>query len=126
MSTFEEPDTLAVFDRSYGDSKQELRLERGEYNGRPTYALRLYWQTPDGQWRWSAAKPSQSGKCWQSMSLKAKELRALGEALIAEASGAGAHPTQRRSRQTPPREQRELDRFDANAKVPAGDDDIPF
>lgn len=86
---FEEPETLATFDRTWKDKHEELRLERGEYQGKPTYTLRLYWQTPDGQWRWSAAKPTQSGKCWASLSLKGRELLDLGEALIAEAKASG-------------------------------------
>ncbi len=80
---FEEPTVLATFDRSFGDKKERLQLERGEYNGKPTHTLRLYWQTPDGAWRWCSQKPTQSGKCWERLNLKSKELRALGEALIA-------------------------------------------
>lgn len=85
---FSEPEVIATFDRSWGDKKEELRLERGEYQGKPTFSLRLYWQTPDGAWRWAAQKPTQSGKCWERLNLKGKELRALGEALVAASQGA--------------------------------------
>jgi hypothetical protein len=118
---FEEPQTLATFDRTWQDKHEELRLERGEYQGRPTYSLRLYWQTPEGQWRWSAAKPTQAGKTWQVLNLKAKELRALGEALIAAAGDIGDQGGQQRSRtldgtpRRPPnaKEQASMDKFDA-------------
>ena len=85
---FEEADILAKFDRSFGDKKEELRLERGDYQGKPTYTLRLYWQTPDGAWRWSSQKPTQSGKCWERLNLKSKELKAIGETLIRAANNA--------------------------------------
>lgn len=85
---FAEPEVIATFDRSWGDKKEELRLERGEYQGKPTFSLRLYWQTPEGQWRWAAQKPTTSGKCWERLNLKGKELRQLGEALIAASQGA--------------------------------------
>jgi hypothetical protein len=112
MSQFEEPTVLAALDRSFGDRKEELRLEQGEYQGKPTYTLRLCWQGQDGRWRWSQAKPSQSsGKCWQQLNVRAGELEALGNALIAAARSGGstAKPI----------------RADKGA-VFAGDDDIPF
>lgn len=83
---FAEPNVIATFDRSWGDKKEELRLEQGEYQGKTTFSLRLYWQTPDGQWRWAAQKPTTSGKCWERLNLKSKELRQLGEALITASS----------------------------------------
>jgi hypothetical protein len=86
---FQEPDVIATFDRSYGDKKEELRLEKGEFNGNPTFTLRLHWQAGDGTWRWAAQKPTQSGKCWERLNLKAKELKALGEALIAASKQSG-------------------------------------
>ena len=109
---FEDTQVIATFDRSWGDRKEQLQLERGEYNGKPTFALRVLWKTPDGQWRWSPKKPTANGKTWESLNLKARELRALGEALIAASSDA---PTERSgpSRTEPTRA----------AHV---DDDIPF
>ncbi len=94
---FEEPTVIATFDRSFGDKKERLQLERGEYNGKPTFTLRLYWQTPDGAWRWSSQKPTQSGKCWERLNLRAKELRAVGEALIAASEDVPADKPQGRS-----------------------------
>jgi hypothetical protein len=112
MSQFEEPTILAALDRSFGDRKEELRLEQGEYQGKPTYTLRLCWQGQDQKWRWSAAKPSAtSGKCWQQLNVRAGELEALGKALIAAARGGSKAASPIRS--------------DKGA-VFAGDDDIPF
>ena len=85
--SFEQPTVIATFDRSYGDKKEELRLEQGEFQGKPTFSLRLYWQTPDGAWRWAAQKPTQSGKCWERLNLKGRELKELGEALIRASQG---------------------------------------
>lgn len=82
---FVEPDVIWRSDRSYQDKGEEVRLERGEYQGRSTYKLRLMWKTPDGQWRWSQARETSSGKTWADFGLKQKELQALGELLIAEA-----------------------------------------
>jgi len=79
---FEEATVLAKFDRSFGDKKEELRFEQGTYQDKPTYTLRLYWQGGDGIWRWASQKPTQSGKSWERLNLKVKELKALGEALI--------------------------------------------
>lgn len=130
MSNYVEPETIATFNRSWKDRKEELRLERGEYNGRPTYTLRVYWQTDDGSWRWSSQKPTQSGKCWERLGLKAKELRELGEALIAEANSHGDRATSAprgpQSRNSSPRNQAELDRFDNEHTPFQGDSRIPF
>jgi hypothetical protein len=116
MSNYEEPNVLCRLDRSFGEKKEELRLEQGEYEGKPTYALRVCWQGHDDKWRWAQQKPSQnSGKCWQQMHLKAGELQKLGEALIAAARG-GTKP-----RSSPPRPVRPV-----GEPVFAGDDDIPF
>ena len=115
MGQFEEPTVLATFDRSWGDKKEEMRLERGSYNGKPTYALRLYWQGGDGSWRWASQKPTASGKCWERLNLKARELRELGAALLAAADGdTSDSPPPRRSRRSEP------------AHFEAGDDDVPF
>lgn len=95
---WEEPEVLVTLDRSFGDKHEQLRLERGQYQGRPTFTLRVYWQTPEGQWRWSAAKPSANGKTWASLSLKARELRELGEALIKAAESAGTERSEPRQR----------------------------
>lgn len=121
MAQFEEPEVLAAFDRSFGDKGEELRLERGEYQGKPTFTLRVYWKTPDGAWRWSAQQPTQSGKCWKFMSLKGRELQKLGEALIAASRGEAAPANDNRRPASPQRRRaandvpREID-----------DDDIPF
>lgn len=117
LMAFEESEVLARFDRSYADKKAEMRLERGEYKGIPTFTLRLYWQLPDGSWRWSAQTPTQSGKCWERFNLKGKELAALGQALIDASSGLG---TKKRSLPAP---------FHEPAPAfsePMLDDDIPF
>lgn len=115
MGQFEEPTTLAKFDRSWGDKKEELRLERGEFQGKPTYSLRLYWQGQDGSWRWASQKPTASGKSWERINLKARELRELGAALLAAADGTPSESeAPRRSRRSEP----------AHAEV--ADDDIPF
>lgn len=86
MSNFQQPDIIWIADRSYKDSKQRIQLERGEYQGQATYALRLMWKTPDGQWRWNQAKPASSGKTWASLNLKSRELASLGKLLLAEAA----------------------------------------
>lgn len=104
--TWREPTILATLDRSYGDKKERLQLEQGEYQGKKTFALRVAWLTPDGQWRWSAKKPTSTGKYWDVLNLKERELRELGEALIAAAEGKSAAPKA--------------------AAEPVGEDDIPF
>lgn len=112
---FAEPEVIATFDRSWGDKKEELRLERGEFQGKPTYALRLYWQTGDGQWRWAAQKPTQSGKCWERLNLKSRELRELGEALVRASQGANDNAEIRGSK-----------RGGFPLASVGNDDDIPF
>lgn len=114
MGQFAEPEVLATFDRTWGEKKEELRLERGEYQGNPTYSLRLYWQTPDGAWRWAAQKPTQSGKCWERMNLKGRELEKLGEALLRASKNVVDTPPARRE---PPARRAPGER---------DDDDIPF
>lgn len=111
---FAEPEVIATFDRSWNDKKEELRLERGEYQGKPTFALRLYWQTPDGAWRWAAQKPTTSGKCWERLNLKQKELRDLGNALLHAAGASNDNSRPRPSR--------------GSGHLPAdvNEDDIPF
>lgn len=94
--SFTEPEVLASFDRSWGDKKEELRLERGEYQGKPTFALRVSWQAGDGVWRWAQSKPNQNGKCWQSLNLKARELEELGRALIEAAHSKPSAPPRAR------------------------------
>ncbi len=115
---FTEPEIIASFDRSYGDKKEELRLERGDYQGKPTFCLRLYWQAGDGAWRWASQKPTQSGKCWERMNLKARELKAIGEALI---QASAAMPTQTQERREPAPERRKQTNFSEPET-----DDIPF
>jgi hypothetical protein len=118
MSTFEEPTVIATFDRSFGERREQLRLERSEFNGWPVFMLRVLWQSEDGTWRWSQAKPSQSGKCWQAFSLKARELRELGEALIAASEGVLG---ERGGQQRPPRGLTE-----PRSGARENRDDIPF
>lgn len=112
---FAENEVIATFDRSWGDKREELRLERGEYQGKPTFSLRLYWQTPDGAWRWAAQKPTQSGKCWERLNLKQKELRDLGNALLHAAGAANDNSSRPRG-------------ASRGGFIPAevSDDDIPF
>lgn len=116
---FEEPEVLATLDRSYGDKKEVLRLERGMYQDKPTFTLRLHWQAPDGKWRWSSQKPTQSGKCWERLNIKQRELRELGEALIAAADDSGSSMPKPRAAPMPRSagDHRVLD---------VEDDDIPF
>lgn len=85
MTGFVEPDCIWRSDRSWQQKGEELRLERGEYQGKSTYKLRLYWRTDDGSWRWSQARATQSGKTWAEFGIKARELESLGTALLAEA-----------------------------------------
>jgi hypothetical protein len=115
---FEDPEIIARFDRSYGDKKEELRLERGMYQDKPTYTLRLYWQTPDGSWRWSSQKPTTSGKCWERLNLKARELRDVGAALMLAADDMARAPAPR----SPPQPQKREPVFMAETR----DDDLPF
>lgn len=136
---FTEPDIIFRADRSYQESEEELRLERSEWQGKDVYRLRVVWKTPDGQWRWSQARPSSTNRYWQEFNLKARELRALGELLIAEADGqqqaldpsepiAAGAPKASGSRRPPPgldgqprraaspREQREQQRHDGEVQ----------
>jgi hypothetical protein len=129
MSQFEEPEVLATFDRSFGDRRERLQLERGSYQGRATFSLRVCWETPEGQWRWSAAKPSASGKCFQSLNLKQRELCELGQALIKAAEETGSAPAQPRQRvKDTSARQRERAKFDRQKTVHGAEDDadIPF
>ena len=82
MPEFEQPEILAEFDRSYGDRHEKLVLERGQYQGRPTFTIRMLWRAPDGVWRWSAPKPTSTGRVWAAIGVKARELKALGLALV--------------------------------------------
>lgn len=128
---YEEPEILIRLNRTYKDKAEALQLERGSFQGRSTFTLRQVWQPPgDDGWRWSRAREDSKGRCWASMSVKARELRELGEALIAAAEAEGGPsaaalqppmPSGVARRPPTPREQRELDRFDARHKG-----DIPF
>lgn len=130
MTAFEEPEVLATFDRSFGDKKERLQLERGEFKGRDTFALRVCWLAQDGSWRWSAQKPSESGKVWQKLNLKARELRELGEALIAAAATVSETPaTQRRAMKDTAARKAARDEFDRNHPKydgPGHGPDMPF
>ncbi len=132
MPQCEEPEILAESDRPYGDRRERFVLEKGEWRGKPTYALRLLWQNDAGAWRWSPAKADSKGRCWASLNLKAAELRQLGLALTAEADelerakNEAPRPTGERRRDPTPREQRELDRFDQEHQPIHRDEDIPF
>lgn len=128
---FQENEVLATFDRSWDDRKERLQLERGSYNGKPTFALRVCWQADDNTWRWSQARLNDKGKAFQAMSIKARELRALGEALIQAAADIGkqraGQPRQQRSAKVTPQRQAELNKLDAAGKAPTDfDEDIPF
>jgi hypothetical protein len=100
-------------------SVERLRLERGEWQGKPTHTLRLLVETEAG-WRWSLAKRDTQGRSWAALSLRAGELRALAAALLAAADAADGGqrapslpvPSGVQRRKPSEREQRELDRFD--------------
>ena len=135
---FQEPETLAFFDRCWNGQREQLRLECSEFRGHhPVYTLRLYWQNDAGDWRWQQARPSSSGRYWASLSLKPKELHQLGLALLEEAaelvhreqSGAykaRAAPPPRASRAPTAKEQAELDRFSREHPAAHADPSIPF
>jgi hypothetical protein len=128
---FDEPKVLADFDRSFGERYERLVLEKGEYRGRPTYCLRVLWRNQAGEWRWSAAKPSSTGRTWQALNVRARELRALGQVLMAEADelergGAPAAAPAPRTKRASPREQREIERFEAEHPPFKGGSDVPF
>jgi hypothetical protein len=89
MSEFIEPDIIWRSDRSYGEKRERVQLERGEFNGRPTYKLRALWQSDDGVWRWTRARETSSGKAWTEFGLKQRELESLGALLLAEAKAPG-------------------------------------
>lgn len=137
-SNFQNDEILWTGDRAFGDKKDRVQLEQGEYNGKPTFCLRETWCTPDGEYRWSQVRPDKNGKYWARFQLKAGELRSLGEALIAAANVAdAATPRQRPNgqdgqsrRQASPKEQKEINRYEQATRglPPAdhGEDDIPF
>lgn len=134
MSDFTEPEVLASFDRTVGEHKEQLALEKGEFRGRPTYCLRLRWQNAEGAWRWSQAKASSTGRYFAALTVKARELRELGLALVAEADELEHQRVGRRPVAEPPNlpsrkpsecEQRELDRFDAAHPAIANPRGIP-
>jgi len=79
-----EPEILADFDRSSGGSER-LLLERGEWRGRPVYRLRIVCQNAERQWSSAPAKADSDGQCWAALPIRARELRELGLALVAEA-----------------------------------------
>lgn len=126
MAQFEEPETLAVFDRSWNGLREQLRLELSEYKGNPVYTLRLYWQNDAGEWRWAAARPSSAGRYWASLTLKAKELHLLGTALVAEAAELEHNRASRHSRKPSAKEQAALDEFTREHPPMREDPDIPF
>lgn len=118
---FQEPDVLWTSDRTWKDKAEAVRLERGEYQGKPTYKLRIMWKTPDNQWRWSQARPATSGKTWAEFGLKAKELESLGRLLIAESKS--QQPAIEMAASTP------APAAKSAPKAPSSfpdDDDIPF
>ena len=84
---YEEPTVIWESDRSFGDKKEKLQLELGEYNGRPTFTLRQLFETENG-WRWARAREDRNGRCWAAMNLREKELASLAEALM-KAAGDG-------------------------------------
>jgi hypothetical protein len=67
MADFEEPETLWEADRSFNDKAEMIRLEKGEYNGKSTYALRVLFKNRDGEWRWSQERADGKGRCWASL-----------------------------------------------------------
>ena len=148
MGQFVEDTVLWTAPREFGDKKDCVRLEQGEYKENPTFNLREMWQTPDGEYRWSQVRADKNGKYWSRFGIKAAELRGLGEALIAAAdavqgqerrpgaTNAGGRPgvvAGQRSRTSPPREVAEQQRFDDQTRSrgrvqPRDEDDtdLPF
>lgn len=137
MSNWQEPEVIWRSDRSWKEKGEEVRLERGEYQGHSTYKLRLMWRTDDGSWRWSQARETSSGKTWAEFGLKQRELESLGKLLLAEAKSpqpaidvstplaagpvtSSRMPSGQPRRAPTAREQAELDKFDAECG------DIPF
>lgn len=147
MADFIQDDTIWRTTRSYEGKHDVLELQRGEYQGHPTYTLRELWVTPEGELRWAKTRPSKKGDCWSAMKLKSKELESLGKLLLAEArshqpalerwvhpitpGGASSGPPEARypsgqaKRQPTPREQKQLDSFDERPKFES-DEDSPF
>ncbi len=132
MAAFQEPEVLATFDRSYDDKKDRLQLEKGEFKGRSTFTLRAVWLAQDGRWRWTAQKPSSSGKCWERLNIKGRELFELGEALIQAAKDAGierVEPAPRQQvRDTPGRKaaREKFDRENPTYRGPGHGPGMPF
>jgi hypothetical protein len=137
MAQFEEPDTLAFFDRCWQGQREQLRLECHEYHGHPVYTLRLYWMNEAGDWRWQRARASSSGRYWAALTLKPQELHLLGLALLeeaaelvhraqTEANKGGAEPAPRASRAPSSKEQAELDNLGREHPPMRDDPSIPF
>lgn len=122
MSDFVDNDCIWLSDRSWGERGEQLRLERGTYQGRLTYTLRLFFRTQDGAWRWSQPKPSSSGKVWASLSLKQRELADLGRVLLAEAEQ--EQPALDLSQPASEREPQQRERRTWKAPVPARSGDL--
>jgi hypothetical protein len=87
VTDFKQDEVLWESDRSFGEKAEQLRLEKGEYQGKPTYSLRLMFKNRDGDWRWSQVRADSKGRHWASLNLRAKELPGLLEALQREIEG---------------------------------------
>jgi Transcriptional Coactivator p15 (PC4) len=78
---------IATIERKgYGDKKpEEMRLSLCEYAGKPYLSLRMWWQTPAGEWA-----PSKKG-----ISIRLGELQALKAALDSRELGEALKPYRR-------------------------------
>jgi hypothetical protein len=131
---FIEPVTIARFERGYFNGREEqLTFETSEYRSRPTFWLRVVVRNRRGGWSWAPARPSSTGRYWQSLCIKPRELRLLAAAMSAAADALehqsdGAQPEAapgKPARSPNAREQRELSKLDEHP-ICTGDDDIPF
>lgn len=130
MSDFTEPETLWESDRTFGEKAELIRLEKGEYNGKSTYSLRVLFKNRDGEWRWSQARADGKGRCWASLNLKAKELKELGEALLREANDERAGELRRQAERAGPLHAADTQSPSRPTRKPPAeaieDGDIPF
>jgi hypothetical protein len=102
---------------SYGEGKGSgLQLTLDSYQGKPQVRLRETWLTPDGQERWSQARPDNQGRHWSALRLHTADVAGLASALTALCQELPAQPNLGGNYGTRP----------PQAAPKANDDDIPF